>query len=323
MIEVQGLTKTYGQSRGITDISFSIAEGEIVGFLGPNGAGKTTTMNILTGYLSATSGSARVAGIDILEDPIGAKRHLGYLPEQPPLYLDMTVEEYLGFVYELKGVKNLKRRDHLAEVCAMVDIDGVTRRVIRNLSKGYRQRVGLAGALIGNPDVLILDEPTVGLDPKQIVEIRNMIKGLGKKRTIILSTHILPEVSAVCERVLVISDGVIVADDRPENLANLVAGERNLTVRVAGPRDEVLPVLHGQDGVKSVQALGEMEPDAWDYIVQPDENVDVRKPLFQALAQANYPILKLVPQNVSLEEIFIKLTSQTDDGQPGEEEAVQ
>lgn len=308
MIEVKGLTKTYGRSRGITDISFSIKEGEIVGFLGPNGAGKTTTMNIITGYLSATSGTAEIAGIDVTENPIEAKSHIGYLPEQPPLYLTMTVEEYLDFVYELKGVKTPNQSAHIKEICDMVGIQDVYRRVIGHLSKGYKQRVGLAQALVGDPDVLILDEPTVGLDPRQIVEIRNVIKDMGKSRTIILSTHILPEVSAICERVLVISGGVIVADDKPENLAGAVADERVLMVRVAGPKDQVLALLRSRDGIKKAEAVGEMEQGSHDFVVESTRGIDIRKPMFSALAQAGWPILMLRPQNASLEEIFLKLT---------------
>lgn len=308
MIEVNNLTKRYGQNRGISEISFSIREGEIVGFLGPNGAGKTTTMNILTGYLSPTSGSAAVAGIDILSRPLEAKRHIGYLPEQPPLYMDMTVTEYLNFVYDLKGVKSPSRSEHIKQMTDMVGISDVGKRLIRNLSKGYKQRVGLAQALIGDPDVLILDEPTVGLDPRQIIEIRNVIKTLGRSRTIILSTHILPEVSAVCERVLVISGGVIVADDKPENLAGSVTGERRLLIRVAGPKDAVLTLLRSRDGVKSAEAVGEMEERSHDFLVESLPNIDIRKPLFHALAAAEFPILMLRPQNASLEDIFIKLT---------------
>lgn len=308
MIEVQSLTKTYGRSRGISDISFSIKEGEIVGFLGPNGAGKTTTMNIITGYLSASSGSAKIAGIDVLENPIEAKRHIGYLPEQPPLYPGMTVEEYLDFVYDLKGVRSKSQSAHISGICKMVGVSDVYKRVIGHLSKGYRQRVGLAQAMIGDPDVLILDEPTVGLDPRQIVEIRNVIKDMGKSRTIILSTHILPEVSAVCERVLVISNGVIVADDRPGNLANLVSGERIMLFRVAGPKDAVLSAMRSQDGVKRVETVGEMETGSCDFLVESLPNIDIRKPMFSALAAGGWPILMLRPQNVSLEDIFIKLT---------------
>ena len=228
MIEVSGLTKTYGHKRGINDVTFKINEGEIVGFLGPNGAGKSTTMNIITGYLSATSGSARVAGIDILDRPIEAKRHIGYLPEHPPLYLDMTVNEYLNFICDLKGVK-ANRKAHIDGICEQVGITQVRTRVMNNLSKGYKQRCGLAQAMIGDPDVLILDEPTVGLDPIQIIEIRNVIKQLGKNRTIILSTHILQEVSAVCERVLVINNGRLVADDNPVHLSAMLVRRRRLS----------------------------------------------------------------------------------------------
>jgi ABC-2 type transport system ATP-binding protein len=265
-------------------------------------------MNIITGYISATGGSASIAGVDILENPIEAKKHIGYLPEHPPLYLDMTADEYLDFCFDLKGAKEKKREKHIAEICELVGIEKVRHRSIRNLSKGYRQRVGLAQALIGNPDVLILDEPTVGLDPKQIIEIRNVIKGLGKSRTVILSTHILPEVSAVCERVLMISNGVLVADDKPENLAANIGGSHSFIIRVAGPRDSVLSLLKSRDGVKRVDAVGELETGAWDFLLESHKDIDIRKPVFSALAQANFPILMLKPENASLEDIFIRLT---------------
>jgi ABC-2 type transport system ATP-binding protein len=310
MIEVTGLTKSYGKSRGIDGITFTIPEGQVVGFLGPNGAGKTTTMNIVTGYLSADAGEVKIAGIDVLDHPIEAKRHIGYLPEQPPLYHAMTVEEYLDFVYELKGVKAANQQEHITSICEMTGLAGVYRRVIGHLSKGYKQRVGLAQALIGDPDVLILDEPTVGLDPRQIVEIRNVIKEMGKSRTIILSTHILPEVSAVCERVLVIANGVIVADDKPENLAGAVSGERTLVVRVAGSKNIVQQLLRGVDGVQNARPLGEMETGSCDFLVESTPGIDVRKPLFSALAKAGYPILMLRPQDASLEDIFLKLTEE-------------
>jgi len=310
MIEVSQLTKVYGDKRGVDNISFMIKEGEIVGFLGPNGAGKTTTMNIVTGYLSATSGQAKVAGIDVLEDPIAAKRHIGYLPEHPPLYLDMKVSEYLDFVYELKRASQPNRRKHISEICELVGIDHVYGRVIKNLSKGYRQRVGLAQALIGNPDVLILDEPTVGLDPRQIVEIRNVIKELGKKRTVILSTHILPEVEAICERVLVINKGKIIADDAPQNLAANVAGEHKLALRIAGPKNSVISVLRGIDGVRAVTPLADREKGASDLLVESLPAIDIRKPMFNALAKAGYPILMMRPQDMSLEDIFMSLTEE-------------
>ena len=308
MIEVSGLTKTYGKKRGIDRLSFTINDGEIVGFLGPNGAGKSTTMNIITGYLSANSGAARIGGIDVLEDPVAAKKNIGYLPEQPPLYLDMTVEEYLNFIYDLKGVKEFKRKAHLAEICELVGLKDHYKRLIRNLSKGYKQRVGLAQALVGNPEVLILDEPTVGLDPKQIIEIRNVIKNLGKNRTIILSTHILQEVSAICERVLVINNGQIVADDKPDNLSALITGDRKLVVRVAGPKDTVRHILRSVEGVQFADVTVQSEKGSYDFLVEAKPNVDIRKPMFTALAKAGYPILQLKSMDLSLEDIFIKLT---------------
>ena len=313
MIEVSRLTKLYGDKRGVTDISFKIEEGEIVGFLGPNGAGKSTTMNIITGYLSATSGSAFIGGVNVLENPLEAKKQIGYLPEQPPLYLDMTVKDYLNFVYELKGAKTREpnRQSHIAEICEMVGVTQVYNRVIRNLSKGYRQRVGLAQSLIGNPSVLILDEPTVGLDPRQIVEIRDVIRELGKKRTIILSTHILPEVEQVCERVLVIKDGRIIADDTPAGLQKGVATGTSLALRCAGARNPVGSVVRGVSGVKKVSYLPDREEGACDLLVETDGLVDVRKPLFNALAQAGFPILQLRPQDLTLEEIFMSLTEES------------
>lgn len=307
MIEVSGLTKTYGNKRGINHISFTINEGEIVGFLGPNGAGKSTTMNIITGYLSANSGAAKIAGIDILEEPVAAKKHIGYLPEQPPLYLDMTVDEYLSFIYDLKEVKRVRRNEHIAEIAELVGLENHRKRLCRNLSKGYRQRVGLAQALIGNPDVLILDEPTVGLDPRQIIEIRNVIKNLGKNRTIILSTHILQEVEAICERVLVINEGEIVADDKPDNLSSLITGDRKYNIRISGPMEAVRRVLRGVDGVVYADALINSEEGAYDYLVEAKPNIDIRKPMFTALARAGYPILMLKNMDLSLEDIFIKL----------------
>ena len=296
MIEVSGLTKTYGNKRGITDISFTINEGEIVGFLGPNGAGKSTTMNVITGYLSATAGAAKVAGIDILENPLEAKKHIGYLPQDPPLYLDMTVDEYLNFIYDIKGVKSAgkDRKEHIDRICEMVGITHVRSRVINNLSGGYKQRCGLAQALVGDPDVLILDEPTVGLDPKQIIEIRN---------------HILQEVSAVCERVLVINNGRLVADDTPTHLSAMLTGEHKLEYRISGPKDKVVQALRSVDGVKVVTPTIEAEPGAFEYLVESAEHLDVRKLIFAALSKAGYPVLLLKNQDLSLEDVFIQLTA--------------
>jgi ABC-2 type transport system ATP-binding protein len=259
MIEVSGLSKSYGRNRGIRDISFTVPEGQIVGFLGPNGAGKTTTMNILTGYLSPDTGSVSIAGLDMGGQPLQAKRHIGYLPEQPPLYHNMTAEEYLDFVYDLKEVKATSQAEHIAQICELTGITGVYRRVIGHLSKGYKQRVGLAQALIGDPDVLILDEPTVGLDPRQIVEIRNVIREMGKSRTIILSTHILSEVSAVCERILVICDGSIVTDDKPDSLI--------------GPGESLEDVFLRLTEARGRSAADEAEPD----VIPPSQQSSVKE----------------------------------------------
>ena len=309
MIEVCGLTKQYGRNRGINDISFSIPEGQIVGFLGPNGAGKTTTMNILTGYLAADGGQVKIAGIDIAENPKEAKRHMGYLPEQPPLNNAMTVRGYLNFVYELKAHKTTDRDAYIAKIAERVGLSDVRGRVIGHLSKGYRQRVGLAQALVGDPEVLILDEPTIGLDPRQIVEIRNVIKRMGKKRTIILSTHILPEVSAVCQRVLLISNGRIIADNTPELLDS--SGDRNsaLLMRVEGAEAEILALIKGLTGIKTAESIGSHEPCCHDFIIEAESGVDVRGALVSALTKAGHAVLMLRPQMPSLEEMFLKLTT--------------
>ena len=310
MIEVSGLCKNYGSKRAVDDISFSVKEGEIVGFLGPNGAGKSTTMNIITGYLSATSGTASVAGINVLEDPIRSKRHVGYLPEQPPLYMDMTVKEYLSFVYELKGAKAKDRQGHINNICEMVSVTDVYGRLIKNLSKGYKQRVGLAQALIGDPDILVLDEPTIGLDPIQIIEMRGVIKNLGKSRTVILSSHILPEVQAVCERVIVIHNGKIVANDTTQALSETISGERRIVIRAAGPKDQVHHILRAVEGVSRVEPQHEGEPGAWDFLVEGKPNIEIRRPIFNALSAVKLPILMLRPFEMTLEDIFISLTTE-------------
>ncbi len=306
MIEISHLVKRYGAKFAVDDISFSVGKGEIVGFLGPNGAGKSTTMNILTGYLSSTSGTATVGGIDILENPYEAKKLIGFLPEQPPLYVDMKVDEYLNFIYELKKCK-LNREKHLAEVCEVTKISDVRGRMIKNLSKGYRQRVGIAQALIGNPKVLIFDEPTVGLDPKQIIEIRNLIRNLGTDHTIILSTHILPEVQAVCDRIVIINQGRLIADEKTENITRVVEENRLYSVKVCGPQREVLSVLSKVPGVVRADAVGERELDSFTYHIESEPGVDVRKPLFFALSEHNWPIIGLEAVGMSLEDVFMKL----------------
>ena len=311
MIEIKNLVKRYGNNCAVNDISFSINDGEIVGFLGPNGAGKSTTMNILTGYLSSTSGRISVAGIDVLVDPLAAKRQIGYLPEQPPLYLDMTVDEYLNFNYDLKGCK-LSRKAHLAEVCEVVRIEDVRGRVIRNLSKGYRQRVGIAGALIGNPRVIIFDEPTVGLDPKQIIEIRNLIRTLGKDHTVILSTHILQEVQAVCDRIVIINKGKVVADELTENINRVADGDRRYRVKICGPQREVMNMLNSRPDLTFVEALPERDGEAYTYMVESAPNVDMRKSLFFTLAQKGWPLVGMEALGMSLEDVFISIVDKTD-----------
>lgn len=307
MIEVKNLCKSYGDKRAVDNISFKAHDGEILGFLGPNGAGKSTTMNILTGYLSSSSGEAYINGHEILENPIEAKKEIGYLPEFPPLYMDMTVKEYLYFIYELKGVK-LPRNTHLKEICELVKIDHVYNRMIKNLSKGYKQRVGVAQALVGNPNVLILDEPTVGLDPKQIIEIRTLIRKLGKNHTVILSSHILSEVQAVCDRVVVINQGKIVADDTADNLSNALTADHKLIARIDGPREEVIKVISAIPGVVSVLADMQREKGVWEYNIEAVEGTDIRRELNRRLAARNWYIMSLRSSELTLEDIFLRLT---------------
>ncbi len=307
MIEVNHLTKRYGTHCAVKDISFAVGEGEILGFLGPNGAGKSTTMNILTGYLSATEGTVTINGHDILEEPNEAKANIGYLPEIPPLYLDMTVREYLDFMYDLKKCA-LPRVKHITEICKVMKIEDVYGRLIKNLSKGYRQRVGMAQALIGNPPVLILDEPTVGLDPKQIIEIRSLIKTLGKHHTVILSSHILSEIEAVCDRVIIINQGELIADDSAENLSAQFSGEHRLLVRVAGPTKETIELTSNISGVVSVTDMGSKESGTVELLIETSPNADIRRDLFNRLAQRGWPLLYSKTQAMSLEDIFIDLT---------------
>ncbi len=306
MIEINNLVKNYGPKFAVDDISFKIGKGEIVGFLGPNGAGKSTTMNILTGYLSSTSGEAKVGGIDILENPNEAKKLIGFLPEQPPLYVDMTVDEYLNFVYEIRGCK-LNRERHIAEIRQVTKIDDVRHRLIKNLSKGYKQRVGIAQALVGNPPVIVFDEPTVGLDPKQIIEIRNLIRNLGQTHTVILSTHILSEVQSVCDRIIIINEGKIIADERTENITRVVEENRRFSLKICGPQREIQNLLQEIPGVVSVELTGERELDSYTYIVEAEKGVDIRKPVFFALSEKNYPMIGMEPLGMNLEEVFIKI----------------
>ncbi len=306
MIKIEHLVKNYGSICAVDDISFSVKQGEIVGFLGPNGAGKSTTMNMLTGYLSSTSGSIRIDGYEVLENPRDAKKLIGYLPEQPPLYADMTVEEYLSFCYDLKECK-LNKKEHLREICEVVKIEDVYKRVIKNLSKGYRQRVGIAQALVGNPPVIIFDEPTVGLDPKQIIEIRNLIRTLGREHTVILSTHILGEVQAVCDRIVIINKGKIVADELTENINRAVQNNRRFNVKIIGPQREVVAALKDITGMTYAEALPERDGEAYTYSIESESGTDIRKKLFATVADKGWMMIGLEAVGMSLEDIFINV----------------
>ena len=307
MIEVINLTKRYGDKKAVDNISFKAEDGEVLGFLGPNGAGKSTTMNILTGYISCTDGKALIDGVDILEDPIKAKKQIGYLPELPPLYMDMTVKEYLYFVYDLKKCK-LPKVSHLKDICGLVKIDHVYNRIIKNLSKGYRQRVGLAQALIGNPKVLILDEPTVGLDPKQISEIRTLIRKLGKNHTVILSSHILSEVQAVCDKIIVINEGKVVANDTEEHLSQKLSGEHKLTAKIQGDKDKIVRAMQGIKGVEKVICDASHKDGVNDIRIEAKEGVDIRRDVFETVVKNGWYMLELKTSELSLEDIFLKLT---------------
>lgn len=319
MIKISHLVKNYGSFCAVDDISFEVERGEVVGFLGPNGAGKSTTMNILTGYLSSTSGRVSIGGVDILDDPLNAKRLIGYLPEQPPLYPDMTVDEYLSFAYDLKGCV-LSKSKHIEEVCAVVKIGEVRNRLIKNLSKGYRQRVGIAQALIGNPPVIIFDEPTIGLDPKQIIEIRNLIRTLGKEHTVILSTHILQEVQAVCDRIVIINKGKIVADELTENISRAVENTRRFNVKISGPQRDVLAALRNLSGVTYAEVLAARDGDAYTYMVESEPGIDIRKKLFWTMAEKKWPIVGLEALGLSIEDIFIAVVDKTGSQKPGNKE---
>ena len=312
MIEVSNLVRCYGKHVAVDHANFHIKKGEIVGFLGPNGAGKSTTMNILTGYLSATEGTVRIDGQDILEYPTEIKRKIGYLPENPPLYPEMTVREFLSFVGEIKGIPGKERAEKVNRVMETVGVGDVSKRLIRNLSKGYKQRVGLAQAMIADPQVLVLDEPTAGLDPKQILEIRDLIKELGKDRTIILSSHILPEVSAVCKRVLIINRGKIVADDNPENLAKHILGGSHIHLRLDASEEVVRGALGNIAALKELSFRESQEEGTVEAVAEAGKEADIRRDLSRALAAANIPILLMRSVDMSLEDIFLNLTTKTE-----------
>lgn len=308
MIEVNNLVKRYGNHTAVDHLSFTIEKGKIYGFLGPNGAGKSTTMNMITGYIASTEGTVKIDGHDILDEPEEAKKCIGYLPEQPPLYFDMTVMEYMKFAADLKKIPKKEKESMIEEIMDMVKISDMKNRLIKNLSKGYRQRVGLAQAILGYPEVIILDEPTVGLDPKQIIEIRNLIKDLKKKHTVILSSHILSEVSAICDYVLIISHGKLVASDTPENLSKLAEGSNNLEMLVKGEKETICQGLREITGIKETAASRSKEQGIWEIKVTTGEQCDVREEVFLKMAHLNCPILEMKSKKVSLEEIFLELT---------------
>lgn len=311
MICVKHLTKKYGNITALDDVSFSVKKGEVVGFLGPNGAGKSTAMNIITGYLSSTSGSVTVDGFDILEEPTEAKKRMGYLPEVPPLYPDMTVDEYLDFIYELKGAKQ-KKKAHFNEICELSRITAVRGRLIKNLSKGYRQRVGIAQALVGNPPVLILDEPTVGLDPKQIIEMRTLIKKLGEHHTVILSSHILSEVQAVCDRMIVLNNGKLVADNRAERLGESLGGGNTVVLCAVGSDKEIQTLLNSVKSVKHFSksdASPAVKDGVQEYSVSLSAAENAREEIFFAFAARKVPIVEMKTAEYSLEDIFMSLVT--------------
>ena len=308
MIEVSNLVKKYGDHTAVDHLSFQIEKGKIYGFLGPNGAGKSTTMNMITGYIASTEGKVMIDGHDILEEPEAAKKCIGYLPEMPPLYFDMTVLEYMKFAADLKKIPRNQKDKQIKEVMDMVKITDMKDRLIKNLSKGYRQRVGLAQAILGYPEVIILDEPTVGLDPKQIIEIRDLIKSLKQKHTVILSSHILSEVRAVCDYVLIISHGKLVASDTPDNLERLAAGSNSLLMKVKGEKDTIRKDLETIEGVTGVEMSYDSDEKLWKTKLSIQENVDIREKVFYAMAKANCPIYEMQVKRVSLEDVFLELT---------------
>ena len=308
MIEVSNLVKKYGDHTAVDHLSFQIEKGKIYGFLGPNGAGKSTTMNMITGYIASTEGKVMIDGHDILKEPEEAKKNIGYLPEMPPLYFDMTVLEYMKFAADLKKIPRNQKDKQIKEVMDMVKITDMKDRLIKNLSKGYRQRVGLAQAILGYPEVIILDEPTVGLDPKQIIEIRDLIKSLKQKHTVILSSHILSEVRAVCDYVLIISHGKLVASDTPDNLERLAAGSNSLLMKVKGEKDTIRKDLETIEGVTGVEMSYDSDEELWKTKVSIQENVDIREKVFYAMAKANCPIYEMQVKRVSLEDVFLELT---------------
>jgi ABC-2 type transport system ATP-binding protein len=309
VIEVEHLSKVYSGRKAVDDISFKVDKGEILGFLGPNGAGKTTTMRILTCYMPATEGTARVAGYDVFEESLEVRKRIGYLPESPPLYPEMTVESYLHFVAKIKGAPSSKRKHQVDDVLGKCSIGDVSNRIIGKLSKGYKQRVGVAQALLANPEVLILDEPTIGLDPKQIFEVRSLIKGLAGDHTVILSTHILPEVSMTCNRVVIINKGKVVAMDTPQGLTNQAKGAERVALLVDGPKQEIHDKLQSVDGVLRVEAEGGENGQPAGFTVECKLNTDLRRTLASTVVSQGWGLLELRGVSMSLEDVFINLVT--------------
>ena len=310
MIEINHLVKKYGSHVAVDDLSLTVEPGKIYGFLGPNGAGKSSTMNIITGYLAATSGEVKINGFDVLKQPEEAKKCVGYLPELPPLYMDMTVKEYLDFVAELKKLEKSLRAGYVKEAMKITKTEEVSGRLIRNLSKGYRQRVGFAQAVLGYPEILILDEPTVGLDPKQIIEIRDLIKELGKKHTIILSSHILSEISAVCDHVFIISHGKLVASDSTENLLERMTGAQEIELLVKAEEDTAETAIREVAQVERCEKTESKEDGAVQLLVTAKKDADVREAIYHTCVEHHMPILEMKAASKSLEDVFLELTSQ-------------
>ena len=308
MISANNITLRVGKKALFEDVNIKFTEGNCYGLIGANGAGKSTTMNMITGYIASTEGKVMIDGHDILEEPEAANKCIGYLPEMPPLYFDMTVLEYMKFAADLKKIPKKQKDKQIKEVMDMVKITDMKDRLIKNLSKGYRQRVGLAQAILGYPEVIILDEPTVGLDPKQIIEIRDLIKGLKQKHTVILSSHILSEVRAVCDYVLIISHGKLVASDTPDNLERLAAGSNSLLMKVKGEKDTIRKALETIEGVTGVEMSYDSDEKLWKTKLSIQENVDIREKVFYAMAKANCPIYEMQVKRVSLEDVFLELT---------------
>ena len=313
MIEVKNLTKRYGKITALDNISFTVDTGEVLGFLGPNGAGKSTTMNIITGYISSNEGTVTVDGSEILADPKRTKQKIGYLPEIPPLYMDMTVRKYLEFMFDLKRVK-LPKKEHIDEIMRLVGLSDHGKRLIKNLSKGYRQRVGFAQALLGNPPVIILDEPTVGLDPRQIIEIRKLIKSLGKKHTVIFSSHVLSEISATCDRIIIISEGKIIADAKAEKLHEVLSDERRMTLTAEGKASDISAELNKIPEVLRVKKQA-AQGKANEYLIDYKSGEDIRRSVFNAMVRINCPILEMKSGDDSLEELYLKLTEKSKGGE--------